>query len=56
MNEATLRALSQAMETRDAAIIKAHVECFNSVRQLIEKGMVIYKAGEVSGDAIEVKP
>lgn len=53
MNEATLRALSQAMETRDAAIIKAHSECFASVRQLIEKGMVIAKATEDLG---EVKP
>ena len=35
--ESILRALLQASETRDAAIIKAHVDHATTLRQLVEK-------------------
>ena len=39
MNEANLRTLMQAIETRDAEIIAAHVKCFTTVRQTMEQNM-----------------
>ena len=37
--EVILRSLLLASETRDAAIIKAHVEHATTVRQLLEKSL-----------------
>ena len=39
MNEATLRAMAVAIETCQAATIKAQSDCITALRQLLEKQM-----------------